>query len=163
MPRGNPLGAPGKLTVIPAIRYDSFNSSSTGNPDQHSDQVSPKFAATYAPMDWLFAFGNVGEAFRAPGINELYLTGIHFAVPNPFDPNYNNKGIPFRMHISVTCGPSRPIWAKCCGISNRVETVRKSFAGLPKCRFAIPARIAQATGIGTSRTEAPLPQTNLSA
>jgi hemoglobin/transferrin/lactoferrin receptor protein len=78
-----PLGAPGKLTLIPAIRYDSFSSSSTGNPDMNRSATSPKLAATYAPVPWLFVFGNVGEAFRAPGINELYLSGIHFSVPHP--------------------------------------------------------------------------------
>ncbi len=96
-----PLGAPGKLTLVPAIRYDSFSTSSTGNPDTNQDSVSPKFAATYAPVDWLFLFGNVGEAFRAPGINNLYLSGIHFTVPHPilpgvsvantFEPNPNLK------------------------------------------------------------------------
>jgi hemoglobin/transferrin/lactoferrin receptor protein len=78
-----PLGVPGKLTLVPAIRYDSFSTSSTGNPDTNRDSVSPKFAATYAPVDWLFLFGNVGKAFRAPGINNLYLSGIHFTVPHP--------------------------------------------------------------------------------
>ncbi len=81
-----PLGAPGKLSLIPAIRYDSYDASSTGNPDTSKTSVSPKFAATYQPLDWLFVFGNVGEAFRAPGINELYLTGIHFSVPHPILP-----------------------------------------------------------------------------
>jgi hemoglobin/transferrin/lactoferrin receptor protein len=81
-----PLGAPGKLTLIPAVRYDSFDSSSTGNPDLSKTATSPKLAATYAPADWFFVFGNVGKAFRAPGINELYLNGIHFEVPHPFLP-----------------------------------------------------------------------------
>jgi hemoglobin/transferrin/lactoferrin receptor protein len=96
-----PLGAPGKLTLVPAIRTDSFSTSSTGNPDTNKTAVSPKFAATYAPLDWLFLFGNVGQAFRAPGINNLYLSGIHFTVPHPilpgvavansFQPNPNLK------------------------------------------------------------------------
>ncbi|HEY0104741.1 MAG TPA: TonB-dependent receptor [Rhizomicrobium sp.] len=96
-----PLGAPGKLTLIPAVRYDSFSSSSTANPGFDRSATSPKLAATYAPVDWFFLFGNVGKAFRAPGINELYLSGIHFAVPHPilpgisvantFQPNPNLK------------------------------------------------------------------------
>ncbi len=96
-----PLGAPGKLTLIPAIRYDSFSSSSTGNPSLNEGATSPKLAATYAPVDWFFVFGNVGKALRAPGINELYLSGIHFEVPHPilpgisvantFEPNPNLK------------------------------------------------------------------------
>lgn len=82
----HPLGAPGKLTLIPALRYDTYGASSAGNPDVNKDAVSPKFAATYAPTDWLFVFGNVGKAFRAPGINDLYLTGVHFSVPHPILP-----------------------------------------------------------------------------
>lgn len=81
-----PLGAPGKLTLIPAIRYDSYSASSTGHPNTEETAVSPKIAATYAPVDWLFVFGNMGKAFRAPGINELYLAGIHFTVPHPILP-----------------------------------------------------------------------------
>lgn len=82
----HPFGAPGKLTLIPAIRFDSYSTSSTGNPDTNQTATSPKLAATYAPNDWLFVFGNAGEAFRAPGINELYLTGIHFSAPHPILP-----------------------------------------------------------------------------
>jgi hemoglobin/transferrin/lactoferrin receptor protein len=96
-----PLGAPGKFSIIPAIRYDSYSASSTDNPDVGETAVSPKLAANYAPTDWLFFFGNVGRAFRAPGINELYLSGIHFEAPHPilpgiavantFEPNPNLK------------------------------------------------------------------------
>lgn len=83
----HPLGAPGKLTVIPAIRFDSYSTSSAGYPDTNKTAVSPKFAATYRPLDWLFVFGNIGKAFRAPGINDLYLNGVHFSVPHPILPN----------------------------------------------------------------------------
>ena len=82
----NPFGAPGKLSIIPAIRYDSYSASSTVSPGINKFSVSPKFAANYAPTDWLFLFGNLGRAFRAPGINELYLSGIHFEAPHPILP-----------------------------------------------------------------------------
>jgi hemoglobin/transferrin/lactoferrin receptor protein len=78
-----PLGAPGKLTIIPGIRFDSYQASSTGQPDKEETAVSPKIAATYQPTDWFFVFGNTGKAFRAPGINELYLEGTHFTLPHP--------------------------------------------------------------------------------
>ncbi len=91
-----PLGAPGKLTLIPAVRYDSFRSSSTGNPSLNKTATSPKLAATYRPVEWLFVFGNAGTAFRAPGINELYLAGIHFEVPHPVLPGVSvaNRFVP---------------------------------------------------------------------
>ena len=79
----NPLGAPGELILIPGIRYDGYEASSTGNPDKEETAVSPKIAATYQPVDWFFVFGNAGKAFRAPGINELYLSGVHFQIPHP--------------------------------------------------------------------------------
>jgi len=55
-----PLGAPGKLMVIPGIRYDSYEASSDGHPDKEDTAVSPKLAATYQPTDWFFVFGNTG-------------------------------------------------------------------------------------------------------
>ncbi len=79
----NPLGAPGELTLIPGVRYDAYEASSTGNPDKEETAVSPKIAATYQPVEWFFVFGNAGKAFRAPGINELYLSGTHFTLPHP--------------------------------------------------------------------------------
>jgi outer membrane receptor protein involved in Fe transport len=58
--RDHRLGAPGKLTLIPAIRYGSYSTSSSSYPDTNNTAVSPKFAVTYAPLDWFFIFGNVG-------------------------------------------------------------------------------------------------------
>ena len=53
-----PLGAPGKLTIVPGIRYDSYEASSSGHPDKEETAVSPRIAATYQPTDWFFVFGN---------------------------------------------------------------------------------------------------------
>ncbi|MHA7901471.1 MAG: TonB-dependent hemoglobin/transferrin/lactoferrin family receptor [Henriciella sp.] len=77
----------GQFVVIPGIRYDEFESSSTIAPDQENsdDAISPRFAASFAPegADWLRLFGSYSEGFRAPSINELYLNGVHFLVPHP--------------------------------------------------------------------------------
>lgn len=78
-----PLGAPGRLMLIPGVRYNSYEATSVGHPDKSDTALSPKLAATYQPTDWFFVFGNTGKAFRAPGINELYLTGTHFTLPHP--------------------------------------------------------------------------------
>lgn len=79
-----PLGLPGSLIVIPAIRYDEFESSSSIDPETSSDdEVSPRFAVSYGPADWFRVFGSYAEGFRAPSINELYLDGVHFPVPHP--------------------------------------------------------------------------------
>jgi hemoglobin/transferrin/lactoferrin receptor protein len=84
-----PLGLPGRLIVIPAVRYDAFESRSSIDPETNSDEeVSPRLAASYGPVEWLRVFGSYSEGFRAPSINELYLDGVHFPVPHPilFDP-----------------------------------------------------------------------------
>src|SRR3546814_18837011 len=45
------------------------------------------------PSDWLMLFSSYGHAFRAPHMDELYLTGTHFEIPvgagvvNRFVPN----------------------------------------------------------------------------
>ncbi|MEM9586886.1 MAG: TonB-dependent receptor [Planctomycetota bacterium] len=77
----------GQFVVIPGVRFDEFESSSTIAPDQENsdDAVSPRLAASFAPAgaEWLRLFGSYSEGFRAPSINELYLDGVHFSVPHP--------------------------------------------------------------------------------
>lgn len=77
----------GQFVVIPGVRFDSFESTSSIAPDQDNsdDAVSPRFAASLAPQgaEWLRLFGSYAEGFRAPSINELYLDGIHFSIPHP--------------------------------------------------------------------------------
>ncbi|MEM9233150.1 MAG: TonB-dependent hemoglobin/transferrin/lactoferrin family receptor [Pseudomonadota bacterium] len=84
-----PFGLPGELLIIPGIRYDEFESSSSIDPAKNEDDaVSPRFAVSYGPNEWFRVFGSYSEGFRAPSINELYLDGLHFQVPHPilFDP-----------------------------------------------------------------------------
>lgn len=91
-----PLGLPGELLLIPGVRFDSFENSATA-PDENGmvsdfensdEEVSPRFGASYAPQEWLRVFGSYSQGFRAPSINELFLTGPHFPLPHPvlFDP-----------------------------------------------------------------------------
>ncbi len=84
-----PFGLPGSLIVIPAVRYDEFESRSGIDPEANSDEaVSPRIGVSYGPVEWFRVFGSYSEGFRAPSINELYLDGVHFPVPHPvlFDP-----------------------------------------------------------------------------
>ncbi|MEM9054113.1 MAG: TonB-dependent hemoglobin/transferrin/lactoferrin family receptor [Pseudomonadota bacterium] len=77
----------GEFLIIPGVRYDEFDSSSTIAPDQENSDssVSPRIAASFEPAgaSWLRVFGAYSEGFRAPSINELYLDGVHFNVPHP--------------------------------------------------------------------------------
>lgn len=89
-----PFGVlPGDLLIIPGLRFDSYTSSSDLE-DSNTDQaVSPRLGVSYLPSDWLMLFANYGHAFRAPHMDELYLTGTHFEIPvgagvvNRFVPN----------------------------------------------------------------------------
>lgn len=80
----------GDFLIVPGVRFDQFDSSSDIAPGEESsdEAISPRFAASYAPVGWLRVFGSYSEGFRAPSINELYLDGVHFEVPHPilFDP-----------------------------------------------------------------------------
>ena len=77
----------GQFVIIPGVRYDEFESSSSIAPgqDNSDDAVSPRFAASFAPegAEWLRLFGSYSEGFRAPSVNELYLDGVHFQIPHP--------------------------------------------------------------------------------
>ena len=87
-----PLGAPGELTLLPSIRFDTFDLDykDDGDLEDFSDQaVSKKLGVAYKPVPWLLLFGNYGEAFRAPSFIELFAQGNHFPgglIFPPFGP-----------------------------------------------------------------------------
>ena len=93
----SPFGVlPGDLYVIPGLRYDAFESSSSqAGVDNHDSAWSPRIGASYLPVKWLTLFGNYSEAFRAPTMDELYSTGVHFEITglltNRFVPNPDLK------------------------------------------------------------------------
>ncbi|MEO0412219.1 MAG: TonB-dependent hemoglobin/transferrin/lactoferrin family receptor [Pseudomonadota bacterium] len=74
-----PIGA---FSLIPALRYDHFDSSATGQPDASDGAFSPKVGLSYKPVEAVLIFANWSEAFRAPSFNEIYADGIHFQIPN---------------------------------------------------------------------------------
>lgn len=76
-----------KLTLIPGLRWDTFESKSSGNADNEDDQVSPKIGAVYKLTEDIRLFANFGKGFRAPRLLELFQSGQHFPgnsfVANP--------------------------------------------------------------------------------
>ncbi len=93
-----PFGIPGEFLIIPGGRFDYFGSSSDIDNDQTDSRFSPKIGVTYSPLEWLSVYGSYAEAFSAPNINDLYLTGVHFEIPlgfttivNRFVPNPDLK------------------------------------------------------------------------
>jgi len=76
------LGTGVGVTLIPGVRYDSYESSSSSSAtDNKSDEVSPKLALQVRPIEQLSLFGSAARAFRAPNLNELFPTGVHFVIP----------------------------------------------------------------------------------
>lgn len=77
-----PFGAlPGDLLVIPGVRFDRYTSSSDVAADNEDQAVSPRIGVSYLPTEWSLLFANYGTAFRAPTINELFTSGVHFRIP----------------------------------------------------------------------------------
>jgi len=77
------LGAAGELIVLPGVRFDHFESDSDVGGANEDDAVSPRIAATWAPNEQVRLFASWSEAFRAPSLNELYLSDTHFSLPHP--------------------------------------------------------------------------------
>lgn len=76
-------GIPGELSIIPGIRWDSFNSAADGEVFEIDDeQFTPKIGVSYKPIPELLFFGNYARGFRAPSFNEAFADGVHFAIPN---------------------------------------------------------------------------------
>jgi len=74
---------PGEIIWLPGVRFDRFESESDLAAAVEDEAVSPRLSATWAPNERIRVFGGWSEAFRAPSLNELYLSGVHFNVPHP--------------------------------------------------------------------------------
>lgn len=81
----------GRLSLVPALRWDRFEQRSDSGLNDHSlDRLSPKITLAYRVTDWLQPYFSYAEAFRAPSLTELYVSGQHFPG-NTFLPNPNLK------------------------------------------------------------------------
>lgn len=78
----------GDFLVIPAARFDQYDSEDESGNSQDENEISPKFSLSYKPMDEVMLFGSWAQAFRAPNLTEIYSTGLHFPG---FGPNPNNN------------------------------------------------------------------------
>lgn len=78
----------GAFTLVAALRYDRFSQSADNNVnDRTEDRLSPRVSLAYQALPWLEPYLSYSEAFRAPSLTELYVSGQHFPgnvfVPNP--------------------------------------------------------------------------------
>jgi hemoglobin/transferrin/lactoferrin receptor protein len=104
----------GRFIVIPAIRYDHYESNDDVGNSQDEGEFSPKVAASYKPTKNLLLFGSWARAFRAPNLTELYPSGQHFpggfpiafhpifGFPTAFAPNNNFVSNPNLRPETVT-------------------------------------------------------------
>ena len=76
-----------RLSIIPGVRYDSYEVENKTEPDQGRDQteLSPKLSLGYRANDQFYLWGSASKAFRAPGLTTLYADGVHYQRP-VFDP-----------------------------------------------------------------------------
>jgi hemoglobin/transferrin/lactoferrin receptor protein len=83
-----------RWTLVPGLRWDDYSSRSNTDvaPDQDASEVSAKLAVSYRLSDAFTLHALYNEAFRAPGVSELFVSGTHFTcgpgcanvfVPNP--------------------------------------------------------------------------------
>lgn len=112
----------GAATLTGGLRYDRFAQEATGQRDTTSDRLSPRVSFAYRVTDWMQPYVSYAEAFRAPGLSQLYNSGVHFPVsffPRPvfnvFVPNPNLRpetsrnleaGVNFRFRDTLATGDS---------------------------------------------------------
>jgi len=77
----------GRFMVIPAARFDRFQSDDDDGNSQDESAVSPKLSLSYNPTKNYVLFGSIAQAFRAPNMTELYSSGQHFPGFAPFFPD----------------------------------------------------------------------------
>ena len=82
------VGENENLTLIPALRFDSYESEDDIGYSQDDDELSPKLSVSYKPTENVVLFGSYARAFRAPNLTELYARGRHFrgGFPIGFNP-----------------------------------------------------------------------------
>lgn len=73
-------------SLIPTLRYDSYDASASSYASNSNSHTSPKIAAKWQIVPQLAVFASYGEAFRAPTLSELYMNstgGFRSFAPNP--------------------------------------------------------------------------------
>ncbi len=76
-----------RLTLLPGIRYDSFDiESDEGDVDRSDSETSLKIGASLDVTNFLTLFGSYGEGFNAPRAQDLFISGLHFPGGFPLFP-----------------------------------------------------------------------------
>lgn len=82
-----------RLTLIPGVRYDSFDYSPKGKTntgeiakDKSDSKLTGRLGATFDINTALTAFGQLSQGYKAPGLYEMYYTldgGFYKQIANP--------------------------------------------------------------------------------
>lgn len=78
-------------TTTFGLRYDRYHSESESGvaPDKDDGELSLQAGVMWQPVDWLQLYASYAQAYRAPSIGEMYISGSHFY--GTFKPNPNLK------------------------------------------------------------------------
>jgi hemoglobin/transferrin/lactoferrin receptor protein len=86
----------GAFTLTGGLRYDRFEQSAENQPGREFSRMSPRISLAWQATPWLQPYVSYAEAYRAPGLTELYNFGVHFPISffplprfNVFVPNPN--------------------------------------------------------------------------
>lgn len=78
-------------TLSPAVRFDSYTSKESKGESYNKTHISPSIILSYQPISWLDIHVKYNEAFRAPSLQERYVSGYHFGydrrLVTTFEPN----------------------------------------------------------------------------
>lgn len=81
----------GPVSIIPGARYDKYQLSSDASATESDEsRLSPRIGAVWRTTSWLNLFASYAEAFRAPSLTEMFISGLHFPG-NTFVNNPNLK------------------------------------------------------------------------
>lgn len=127
------------------LRYDDFRTEADNLGERRSDAAtSPSVALSYTPNDWATVTMRHDRAFRAPGAEELYSTGVHFCLApgfcNRFTPNPDlapeqaaNTELVGRLDFSDMLGADR-LTIEASVFENRVEDFIEQIVAAPSFR-----------------------------
>jgi hemoglobin/transferrin/lactoferrin receptor protein len=74
------------LDVIGAVRYDGYHAESAST-EGSGQRLSPKLTVGITPFDGLTVYGTYAEGYRAPSVNEAFVSGYHPGYFFEFLPN----------------------------------------------------------------------------
>jgi len=122
-----------RLTVIPGLRYEHFQSkgtAATSNASKNLGAFSPKLAALVALNDNISVFGSASYTERAPTLDELYSTSSTKTVSLQLEPEQSKNfeaGLSFKYDGLFS--ENDRLRAKITGFYNQITNLIESSTG----------------------------------